>query len=201
MTIETPDSILRFWFGDGTNNRQIGENRQKLWWSKHDNTDAQIKHRFSEVVEAVYYGRQSDWLGSANGLLASIICLDQFPRNIYRNTARSFAYDEKARELATILRDEKWDTELLQVQRVFAYLPYEHSESIQDQTLSVSLYQSLRDEVKSEDREMFDNFYQFAVKHYEFIERFGRFPHRNVILGRQSSDAEIEFLKQPGSSF
>ena len=138
---------------------------------------------------------------SPSGLLASIICLDQFPRNMYRETPQSFAYDSAALDLAKRLRQLNWDQQLPAVYRVFAYMPYEHSEELAMQDIMVHLLDDLRKQVASSEREVFDGFYQFGIQHQKVIQRFGRFPHRNAILGRESSDEEKVFLSQPGSSF
>ena len=198
---ETPESVIQFWFGDAIDNLQISKQKSDLWWSKNDQTDERIKKRFGGLVEDVFHDRLDDWLDSPSGLLAAILSQDQFPRNIYRNSGKSFACDEKARELAKLMLKREWQFQLLEVQRVFVYLPYEHSESLEDQMLSLRLYDALRSQVAESEREMFDGYYQFAIKHYDIVAQFGRFPHRNKALGRYSSNKETAFLRQPGSSF
>ena len=130
-----------------------------------------------------------------------IILLDQFSRNIYRNSPRAFSQDEQALDLAMRGTVSAVDKKLTPVERVFFYLPFEHSESVAVQERSVSLYQGLLDEVADADKVKFIGYLDFAVKHVDIVKRFKRFPHRNEILGRTSTQAEIEFLQQPDSSF
>ena len=125
------------------------------------------------------------------GCLALIILLDQFSRNMFRGSAQAFAADEKALAHARTAVERGLDQQLPPFQRTFVYLPFEHSESLADQDRSVALFEALGDE----------NTYDYAVRHRDIIVRFGRFPHRNVILGRESTPEELEFLKEPGSSF
>ncbi len=199
--METTDSILEFWFGDATSNQEVNDRKKALWWSKNDQTDREITERFESITNAVYRGEMSQMQRSARGLLASIICLDQFPRNMYRGTAESFSFDQTALRLAIEMVDKSWDQTLLPVYRVFAWLPFEHSEDIAMQHKSLMLYDNLRNSVEPDEREMFDGYYQFAYRHFEIIERFGRYPHRNQILARESTAEELAFLSQPGSSF
>ncbi len=199
--METTDSIIQFWFGDHTSNREINDQKKSLWWSKNDQTDREITERFESITNAVYRGEMSRMQRSARGLLASIICLDQFPRNMYRGAAESFSFDQAALRLAMEMVNKAWDQTLLPVYRVFAWLPFEHSEDIAMQHKSLTLYDNLRNSVEPDEREMFDGYYQFAYRHFEIIERFGRYPHRNQILGRESTAEELAFLNQPGSSF
>ena len=199
--METTDSILEFWFGDHTSNREINDRKKALWWSKNESADQHIKQRFESITDALYEGKMTQMQRSPRGLLASIICLDQFPRNMYRETARAFSCDQVALRLAIEMVDKAWDRTLLPVYRVFAWLPFEHSEDIAMQHKSIMLYDNLRHSVEQDEREMFDEYYQFAYRHFEIIDRFGRYPHRNRILGRESTTEELAFLSQPGSSF
>ncbi len=199
--METTDSILEFWFGNSTSNREINDQKKSLWWSKNDQTDQQITERFEGISNAVYRGETPQMQRSARGLLASIICLDQFPRNMYRGAAGAFACDPAALRFAMEMVDNAWDQTLLPVWRVFAWLPFEHSEDIAMQHKSLELYDNLRNSVEQDERQMFDEYYQFAYRHFEIIERFGRYPHRNQILERESTAEELAFLSQPGSSF
>ncbi len=199
--METTDSIIEFWFGSHTSNREINEQKKSIWWSKNEQTDQRITERFEIISTEVYRGDLVEMQRSARGLLASIICLDQFPRNMYRGTAKSFACDPAALGFAIEMVDKAWDQTLLPVYRVFAWLPFEHSEDLAMQHKSVMLYDNLRNSVEEDEREMFNEYYQFAYRHFEIIDRFGRYPHRNQILGRESTAEELDFLSQPGSSF
>src|SRR6185503_8484258 len=135
------------------------------------------------------------WSASVEPLLALVVILDQFSRNLFRNDPRAFAQDEKARDLAKLAIDRRDDLALLPVQRQFLYLPFEHSEDMGDQDRCVELMRAL------ESFEETHGLTAWAEKHRVIIKRFGRFPHRNAILGRESTPEEIEFLKHPGSSF
>lgn len=198
---ETIDSILTFWFGKGTGNLEIAEERGKLWFGKDDDVDREIENRFKPVSQAVFDGKLDHWRESAKGLLASILCCDQFPRNIYRDTPRAFGYDESALGMSQQAVATGVDQELSLIQRVFAYLPYEHSEVLEMQDRSMELFTGLVEAASAEERGLFENYLDYARRHRDIIVRFGRFPHRNAILGRESTEEEKAFLEQPGSSF
>jgi uncharacterized protein (DUF924 family) len=198
---ENPESILKFWFGAEDSIKGINEEKKGLWWTKDDDTDAEILRRFEQISRRLASGDLDHWQRDPEGLLASIICLDQFARNMHRGSPRSFASDPRALELAEKMVNSQWDRELGPLQRIFAYLPFEHSESMDNQRKMVQLVAKLRNSVDEEVRDIFDGFYDYAVRHLEVIQRFGRFPHRNTILGRESTDEELSFLEQPDSSF
>ncbi len=198
---ETIDSVLRFWFGDCQTIIDINNDKKSVWWSKNEQVDQEISDRFEELVDAVADAELDHWRESAKGLLASIICTDQFPRNMYRGSAKSFGYDGVALELAQQIVTTGVDRELSTIYRVFAYLPFEHSEALEMQEKALDLFTQLRDEVEESDKEIFSGFVSYAQRHLDVIQRFGRFPHRNQILGRESTDQEKEFLTEPGSSF
>ncbi len=199
--VETIDSILTFWFGHGVTAKEISDERQAVWFGKNDDVDLEIRTRFESVTRAVFDGRLDHWRETPRGMLASIICCDQFPRNMYRGRAESFAFDAAALAMAEEMVAAGTHLELQPIQRVFAYLPFEHSEDLAMQDKSMELFGALAEQADPEDREMFGINLDFARRHLEIIERFGRFPHRNAILGRESTDEETEFLTQPGSSF
>lgn len=199
--VETIDSILTFWFGHGVTAREISDERQAVWFGKNDDVDLEIRTRFEPATRAVFDGRLDHWRETPRGMLASIICCDQFPRNMYRGRAESFAFDTAALAMAEEMVAAGTHLELQPIQRVFAYLPFEHSEDLAMQDKSMELFGALAEQADPEDREMFGINLDFARRHWEIIERFGRFPHRNAILGRESTDEEAEFLTQPGSSF
>jgi len=136
-----------------------------------------------------------DWQQTPHSGLALIVLLDQFPRNMFRGDPRAFATDPLAREVATHLIQHNLDQQLLPVERSFVYMPFMHSEVLADQQRSVTLFRQLAQE------RPYLNSVSYALKHQEIIERFGRFPHRNAVLGRSSTPEEVEFLQQPGSSF
>jgi uncharacterized protein (DUF924 family) len=187
-----PADVLDFWFG-APGDPDYGKTRP-LWFTKSDATDELVRDRFGGAVEAGLNGKIDDWALTPRGALASIILLDQLTRNIYRDTPRSFAGDEHALRLASNLVDRSDDRLLAPVERWFAYMPFEHSEFLNDQLESVRLFEQLAQDGLQEPL-------SWAIKHYDVIKRFGRFPHRNAILGRESTADEIEFLKEQGSRF
>ena len=185
----TADEVLRFWFGDppGT--------RLKRWFEKDEAFDTQIRARFLPLYEALAAGEHRKWLDAAKPCLARIVVLDQFPRNMFRGTARAFATDALALQAARRVLARGYDAGMLPVEKLFAYLPFEHSESLEDQLLACALTLPLQAFSETADA------YPYAVAHRDIIQRFGRFPHRNAALGRESTPEETAFLKQPGSSF
>jgi len=187
-------AVLDFWFLP-PDHPAHGQARPE-WFRKDDGFDAAIRERFGADVEAALRSNRDD--GSDEKLLARILLLDQFTRNIFRDTPRAFAGDAHAHRLAETLVAAGRDKNLSPCQRWFVYLPFEHRESLLDQERSVALFAGLRREMQNE---TFDSAYDYALRHREVIARFGRFPHRNAILGRTSTPEEIEFLQQPGSSF
>ncbi len=191
------EEILDFWFGG----LDPPEARFETWFEKSENTDREIRERFAQEVEAAWRGEYGEWKETARGRLALIIMLDQFPRNIHRNTARAFKYDEDARRLSEEGIELGHDRELPLLGRLFFYLPLEHHEDARSQLRSVLLYKELLDEAPENERATWEMVHDYALRHRDIIERFGRFPHRNEALGRKSTEEEIEFLKQPGSSF
>lgn len=195
--------ILDFWFGDFPDDSVPASEKQKEWWIKDESLDDHIRDNYGQYVIQASEGMLDKWLETPEGTLALIILLDQFPRNIYRGRAKAFSFDTRSLEIARYGIDRGFDQKLHPAMRIFFYLPFMHSEDRRDQERSVELYRSLLDEYShnEEINKLVSNSLDFAYKHKEIIERFGRFPHRNEILGRESTPEEIEFLKQPGSSF
>ncbi|OKH20139.1 hypothetical protein NIES593_19810 [Hydrococcus rivularis NIES-593] len=187
------EDILEFWFG-----KPKAANYGKLhkeWFIKNINFDKEVRSRFLETYQKAASGKLNSWQESPLSCLALIIVLDQFPRNMFRDKPQAFATDELALKFAKYACDRDFDKELLSVQRWFIYCPFEHSENLEDQQKAVELFSTLKDDPDSASA------IDYAYRHLEVIKRFGRFPHRNKILGRQSTPEEEEFLKQPGSSF
>jgi uncharacterized protein (DUF924 family) len=182
---------LLFWFGPPGRRGK----RDKRWFDRSDAFDRECKERFLGLHERAAAGELASWNDDPSEGLALILLLDQFPRNMFRGTPRAFATDRLALEAARQAVDRGFDRTLLPVERMFLYLPFEHSESLEDQTRACELTKPLDAYPETADA------YRYAVLHRDIIERFGRFPHRNAILGRASTPEEIEFLKQPGSSF
>jgi uncharacterized protein (DUF924 family) len=183
--------VLDFWFGR-EGEPGYGEFRE-AWFTKDPEFDRLVRDRFEALYEAAAAGDLDDWKEEARSCLALVIVLDQFPRNMFRGDPRSYATDRKAQETAEYAVDHALDRELPEFQRTFLYMPFMHSEDPVHQRRSVELFRRLGGNET-------DSSY-YAVRHMEIIERFGRFPHRNEILGRQTTPEEAEFLTQPGSSF
>jgi uncharacterized protein (DUF924 family) len=199
--MENADSVLRFWFGTASDDLAVAEQCGDMWWKKNPEVDREIRDRFSGVLDAVTSGRHQDWLGDARGRLAMIIVIDQFSRNIYRNTPQAFANDALALTWCKDGLESGMERQLRAIERVFFYLPLEHSESLDDQMRSVELFSELAQSVPEKQRKLFGGYLDYAKRHLDIVRRFGRFPHRNAILGRESTEAEVAFLQQPGSSF
>jgi uncharacterized protein (DUF924 family) len=195
------DELLGFWFGEATDDVEVGQEQASLWWGKSAETDDLIAARFGQAASAAAAGTLDHWTGSPKGRLALILLLDQVPRVIHRGTQGAFAQDDKARRAAAKGLESGAERLLRPIERVFFYLPFEHSEDEQDQERSVALYKTLAAEVPEEWSGPFDGYLDFALRHKAIIDRFGRFPHRNPILGRESTLEEIEYLKEPGSGF
>lgn len=174
--------VLDFWFG---------ELPRASWFEQSDAVDATIRSRFETVLASVAAKPISEALANPATALATVIILDQFPRNIFRGTSRAFATDPLAIDVARQAISHGFDRELDPPRKLFLYLPFEHSENLEDQARSVALMSSLGD----------PEWARYAVAHKRVIDRFGRFPHRNAILGRGSTAAEEAFLREPGSSF
>lgn len=186
--------ILDFWFG-APGSAEFGQKR-KVWFSGGAAFDALLRARYGALLDAACDGACDHWAESPLGALALIVVLDQFSRNIHRGTPRAFAADPKALALARRVVANGWDAQLPSGHhRAFAYLPFEHDESHASQREAVRLCAGIRAEAGC------DDYHDFALRHAAVIERFGRFPHRNAILGRASTDDEAAFLREPGSSF
>jgi uncharacterized protein (DUF924 family) len=192
MPLRTPADLLDFWFSD-----------QSLlhWFEKNAAFDAAIRERFEETLRAGATGELDNWARTAPGALALVILLDQFPRNLYRGSARAFAADARARAIASQAIDKRQDQDTALDRRFFFYVPFEHSESLADQERSVALFQAWAEAHDGRARDEALEFMPFIHRHAEIIRRFGRFPHRNEALGRESTGAELAFLQEPMSSF
>jgi len=194
-------AVLDFWFQDVEGSRPAPESAFARWFGKSEQTDREIADRFGEPVERALRGELDRWTESPRGRLALVILLDQFTRNLFRGTARAFSGDARALALCRegIARGD--DGTLEPHQRVFLYLPLEHAEDTRAQGESVRAFETLAAAVPETLRKEFEGYLDYARRHAEVVERFGRFPHRNRALGRPSSEQELAFLRQPGSSF
>src|SRR5918997_3329890 len=187
-----PDVVLEFWFGR-EDEPGYGEFRE-AWFRKDPEFDQRVRDRFEDLYETAAAGGLDDWKEEARSCLALVILLDQLPRNMFRGDPKSYATDRKAQETTEHAVDRALDRELPPFQRMFLYMPFMHSENLEHQRRSVELFRRLPGEGETSPL-------HYAVRHMEIIGRFGRFPHRNEVLGRQTTPEEAEFLTQPGSSF
>jgi uncharacterized protein (DUF924 family) len=185
--------IIGFWFGTA----EAGQLKsRKVWFRKDPDFDQEIRSRFLADYDQAAAGALVEWQSSPQGCLALALLLDQFPRNMFRDNPQAFATDEQAIAIAQPAIAQGLDQVLPPIQRWFLYIPFMHSEKLADQQRSVELFRQL-----SQEEPETASAYEYAIKHLQVIERFGRFPHRNSILGRKTTLEEAEFLKQPGSSF
>ncbi len=194
-------AVLDFWFGDLDEHGLSAPEVVATWWTKDDEFDNSIRERFGELHKQASSGELDSWLADDESAFALLIVLDQFSRNLFRNSPRMVSQDTAAIAIARELIQRGADKRFPAAWRGFAYLPFEHSESIEDQTRSVALFEAMRDESAGPAAKAAQAQVEFAIKHQVIIERFGRFPHRNAFLNRESTAEEIEFLEQPGSSF
>ncbi len=193
--------LLDWWFGADGSATDIAAARRGLWFGKRDSQDREAEARFAALVEQALAGELQGWADEPQAWLAHLILLDQLPRMIFRDTPRAFAGDALARPLLEAGLERGWDRALTPIQRVFAYLIFEHAEDLPLQARAVELFRSLLDQAGDAERELFADFLDFAERHQRVIARFGRFPHRNAILGRACTDEEQAFLREPGSRF
>ncbi len=190
---ETAKAVIAFWFGE-PGSPERGKARA-AWFRKDPAFDEQIRGRFGDAVAIALAGGFGAWCASAEGALARILLLDQFTRNIFRDTPRAFAGDARALATAEDAIARGFDGALPPLERWFVYLPFEHAESVEAQHRSLELFGALSKATGDDDPLV------WARKHAEVIFRFGRYPHRNAILGRVSTPEEEAFLREPGSSF
>jgi uncharacterized protein (DUF924 family) len=190
--VPTPTDVLDFWFAGDS---------QAHWYERDDAFDATIGERFAPTLDAARRGDLQHWAQTPDGWLALLIVLDQFSRNLYRDDARAWSADQATQVLALdgIARGD--DQRLTPMQRVFAYMPLEHAESPVLQQHCVQLFERLVASQPVQERSRFQNFLDYARRHHDVIERFGRFPHRNVVLGRLDTPQEQAYLATPGSGF
>ena len=187
------EEVLQFWFGR-EDEPGYGEFRE-AWFRKDPEFDREVQERFGTLCERAASGELDGWRDDARSCVALVICLDQFPRNVFRGDGRTHATDAKALETAGYALERALDRELPPFQRMFLYMPFMHSENLEDQRRSIELFGRLAEKPGAPDVT------SYAQGHKEIVERFGRFPHRNEILNRDTTPEEAEFLEKPGSSF
>ncbi len=196
------EQVLDFWFGACGPDGALDRSRQKMWFSDGHKHDAVIRKRFGKLHRRAARGElDAEWAATPRGRIALIVVLDQFSRHIHRGTAAAFAQDPAAQRLSMTGVEQDMDRGLIPAQRAFFYLPFEHAEDIKLQRFSTRSFERLATEVAPAWRKEYTGFADYAGHHRDIIERFGRFPHRNKILGRASTAEELDFLEQPGSSF
>jgi uncharacterized protein (DUF924 family) len=184
------NDILDFWFADGPDTPRLA------WFRRDAAFDAEIAARFGPLIAPARDGAHDAWAQTPQGALALLILLDQFPRNLFRGAPEAFASDAHALALARrVVLAQRMDLALTPTQRVFLYLPFEHAEDMPAQDISVALFEGLRDHPPQA------NTIDYAWRHRAVIARFGRFPHRNAVLGRVNTPAETIYLAQPGAGF
>jgi len=188
----TPRAVLEFWFSPQARPR---------WFEKDKDFDAEIRSRFAAAVHAAQQGDLDSWQQSAESTLALLLLLDQFSRNIHRGEAKAYLGDARARQIADRAIARGFDQQFTFQRQRFFYLPFEHSESLEDQRRAIDFFIAAHDRAEPQDRDEAAEQLDYAHRHRIVIERFGRFPHRNEALGRPSTEAEIAFLREPGSSF
>lgn len=185
--------VLEFWFAEGP------DRFRQAWFQRDDAFDAEIRTRFGALVAPARAGALDGWAATPEGALALFLVLDQFPRNLHRGSAHAFASDAHAQALARrLVLQGRLDLALTPTQRIFCYLPFEHAEDMAAQDLSVALFEGLRDHAPLAAP---GGSIDYAWRHRAVIGRFGRFPHRNAALGRESTPAELTYLAQPGAGF
>lgn len=196
-----PNDVLDFWIGPLDAEGLSNDTHAARWFRKDLAFDAEVRTRFEPTLRAIMEGACADWCDRPEGRLAYVIALDQFPRNMYRDTAAAFSGDKEALATARAGIEFGHDRLLRGVQRVFFYMPFMHAETLVDQNRSVALFTAFRDETSGKlQRGLADNV-RFAEAHRDIIARWGRFPHRNAQLGRPSTPDELTFLQGPNSSF
>lgn len=199
---ETPGTILHYWFGYAVERPQVMQDRMTLWFGGGFQLDRIIANRFTDIVAKLASGEAYRW--AANGIeqrLAAVVALDQFSRNIFRGAPAAFENDPIALRLCKDAMASGDDMKLSPVERWFLYMPLEHSESASDQRRSVEKFAGLLEEATPEMKPHFESAYDFAKRHAAVVTRFGRFPHRNAILGRTSTSAELAFIKKNPQGF
>lgn len=199
MSLETPDSLLAFWIGDAANSPDAAKAKNALWFRKSFSTDTLIAERFLPTLSALSAGLAYEWATSSpHGRLAAIVALDQFPRNIFRSTPAAFELDPLALDLAMHGVLLAQDLALGPVERQFFYMPLLHSERLEDQILCIQAFQSAQADAPAAFKPHLEGALHHAERHRVVIEKFGRFPHRNIILGRTSTPDELVWLNLNG---
>lgn len=195
------DAILSFWFKEQQLSAPQIDRRMDLWFGEDEAFDREIKAEFSDDVKLASKGKLDHWAAESRGRLALILLLDQFRRNIHRNTAKAYSMDKVALKLCVEGAMAKKDRGLAPIERAFFYMPLQHAESRRVQQRSVVLFNKLAEAVSATYRETFATIAQFAELHHDIVDQFGRFPHRNKVLGRENTPEEDEYLAGDSPDF
>ena len=193
--------LLDWWFGHAESPDEIAADKGKLWFGKRDSQDLEARERFGAQVEQALTGGLTEWMQRPEGWLALVLLLDQLPRMIFRDSPKTYSGDTRAQALVAQGIAADFDRQLRPIQRVFILLVFEHCENLAVQNEGVSRYIELVAQQPAADRALFADYLDFAERHQKVIAQFGRFPHRNAVLGRESTAEELAFLSKPGSRF
>src|SRR5262245_26754036 len=196
-----PQGILEFWFGRAADDPAEASAREACWFGASGEADSLIRERFASAAEAAARGEFDFWVQVPRSVLALVLLLDQFPRNIWRGTARAFTHDARALRVAKEAVAKGHLHELAPIEQAFLVLPFQHSESVDDQRESVRLSAEIAQAAPKAWRPLLEHYLQFAQQHLALIEQFGRFPHRNHLLGRRPTTEEEAYLRRGGDSF
>lgn len=199
--MERVEAILDYWFGRIERTGLPTENRVRIWFQGGAEVDKEIREKFGQDLYKAIDGEYDSWEEQPRSALALIILFDQFSRHVYRDTPNAYAQDQRALEVCLKGIERQHDHALSLIERAFFYIPLMHAENIEMQATAVQAFKMLSDLAFTETRPMFASFLEYAIKHYEAIKKFGRFPHRNEALGRASMPDELEYLKIQGTSW
>lgn len=193
--------LLEWWFGTSGSAKEVAAQKGKLWFGKRDSQDLEARTRFGALVDQALAGGLTEWAQRPEGWLALVLLLDQLPRMLFRDSPKAFSGDIKAQALVAQGIAADFDRQLQPIQRVFIYLVLEHCEHLAVQNECISRYIDLVAQQPESDKALFADYLNYAEKHRKVIAQFGRFPHRNAVLGRESTAEELAFLSKPGSRF
>jgi len=195
------EAVLAFWFGAAPGGSAESDERSQRWFTYDPDFDAEILRRFGHLPEQAAAGNLDGWMDAPESALARVIVLDQFPRNLYRNDSRAFAFDGLALAGSQAAVERGFDVRMHPLHAALMYLPFEHAEDLAMQRRAVALFTALQSRAPAGCEAQFASYADYARRHHDVITRFGRFPHRNALLGRPSSPDELLYLEQGGERF
>lgn len=195
----TPERVLHYWFEGTEHDIERLQTRSKVWYSVSTERDEEIKREFGTLLQEIVSGQHRDWAQTSSGVLALVLVLDQFTRQIYRKKAEAFAHDAQAIVITYSAIGKGLDQEMSVSGRLFLYHPFQHSEKLKDQEFGVQVVRNLRNNCDEQWCEYVSESLRYFEEHCEIIRRFGRFPHRNEVLSRSSTPEELEFLQSASS--